>query len=61
MNSNATGTSSPYKFSVEGVVMIQDPLGECVNNNNLEKKKKKKKITEAKEIPCSSNSMVDLL
>ena len=57
MNSNATGTSSPYKFSVEGVVMIQDPLGECVNNNNLEKKK----ITEAKEIPCSSNSMVGLL
>ena len=41
MNSNATGTSSPYKFSVEGVVMVQDPLGACVNTNNLEKKKKK--------------------
>lgn len=41
MNSNATGTSSPYKFLVEGVVMVQDPLGVCVNTNNLEKKKKK--------------------
>lgn len=42
MNSNATGTSSPYKFSVEGVVMVHDPLGACVNTNNLEKKKKEK-------------------
>lgn len=41
MNSNATGTSSPYKFLVEGVVMVQDPLGVCVNTNNLENKKKK--------------------
>lgn len=49
MNSNATGTSSLYKFSVEGVVMVQDPLGECVNNNNLEKKKKKKKSQKQKK------------